>query len=248
MNTRDMNSFVSVIIFSLLAGSAAILGTYSVRLFGQWMKKNSIFVISFAAGVLLANAFLHLLPEATNLTHSWPYWALGTIILFYLIEHAIIIHSCREESCEVHSMGTTSLAGIGFHSLLDGITISIAFGADFSLGLLTSLAIIFHKVADGVCIYSLLIHDAMPRSRALIFSWLVALATPLGAILAYFFIQQISAQAEGWLLAAAAGSFIYIGASDLVPATHKKQSAFNIVFLLLGIIFVLAVGLLASNI
>ncbi len=244
MNIRDMNGFVSVIIFSLLAGLTAILGTYSVLPFGQWIKKNSIFVISFAAGVLLANAFLHLLPEATNLTASWPYWALGTIVLFYLIEHAIIIHSCREESCEVHSMGATSLAGIGFHSLIDGVTISIAFGADSSLGLLTSLAIIFHKVADGVCIYSLLVHDAMSRSRALIFSWLVALATPLGAILAYFFIQQLSAQAEGWLLAAAAGSFIYIGASDLVPATHKKQSAFNVIFLLLGIIFVLAVGLL----
>ncbi len=239
-----MNGFVSVIIFSLVAGLAAILGTYSVRLFGQWIKKNSIFVISFAAGVLLANAFLHLLPEAANLTASWSYWALGTIVLFYLIEHAIIIHSCREESCEVHSMGITSLAGIGFHSLIDGVTISIAFGADFSLGLLTSLAIIFHKVADGVCVYSLLVHDAMSRSRALIFSWLVALATPLGAILAYFFIQQLSAQAEGWLLAAAAGSFIYIGASDLVPATHKKQSAFNVIFLLLGIIFVLAVGFL----
>jgi len=239
-----MNSLFSVIIFSLLAGLAAILGTYSVRLFVQWTKKNSIFVISFAAGVLLANAFLHLLPEAVNLTASWPYWALGTIVLFYLIEHAIIIHSCREESCEVHSMGATSLAGIGFHSLLDGITISIAFGADFSLGLFTSLAIIFHKVADGVCVYGLLIHDGMARSRALIFSWLVAVVTPVGAILSYFFVRQIPVQAEGWLLAAAAGSFIYIGASDLVPATHKKQSAFNVIFLLLGIIFVLAVGLL----
>jgi len=237
-----MNNLGSVIVFSLLAGLAAILGTYSVRLFGQWIKKNSIFVISFAAGVLLANAFLHLLPEATNLTASWPYWVLGTIVLFYLIEHAIIIHCCREESCEVHSMGITSLAGIGFHSLLDGVTISIAFGADFSLGLLTSLAIIFHKVADGVCLYGLLIHDAMPHSRALIFSWLVAAITPAGAILSYFFVRQMPVYVEGWLLAAAAGSFIYIGASDLVPATHKKYSIFNVGFLLLGIIFILILG------
>lgn len=217
-------------------------GAYLVYYFNRWSKKNIVFLISFAVGVLLANAFFRLLPEAASLTLSWPYWVLGTIVLFYLIEHAIIIHACPEEDCETHTAGTVSLAGIGFHSLVDGLTIGIAFEAGFAIGILASLAVIFHKLAEGGCLYTLLLCDNLPKRRALIYSWGVALATPFGALLAYAFVGYLSSQAIGGLLAAAAGSFIYIGASDLVPETHKKYNWLNVILLLAGVAFVMIFG------
>lgn len=237
-----MNNILIVFIYSFLAGLAALGGAYLVYFFKDWARKNLVFFVSFAVGVLLSNAFFHLLPEAITLTVSWPYWTLGAIIFFYLIEQVIIIHACYEEDCEVHSLGHMGLLGIGFHSLVDGLTIGVAFQINFNVGLLTSLAIVFHKISEGSCLYTLLLGGRFSPNRSLIFSWLVALATPLGALLAYFFIEQFTGQTLGWFLAAAAGTFIYISASDLVPMTHKNHGWANGLFMLLGVGFILLIN------
>jgi len=234
-----MNNLLSTLIYSTVAGLAALAGVYLVYFFKDWAKKNLVFFMSFAVGVLMANAFFHLLPEAVQATPWWPYGALGAIVFFYLIEQAIIIHACYEEDCEVHSLGHMGLFGLGFHSLIDGLTIGIAFQANFNVGLLASLAIVFHKISEGSCLYTLLLGGRFSQGKSLVFSWLVALATPIGAILAYFFTKQLTGQTLGLMLAAAAGTFIYISASDLVPLTHKEHGWANGLFMLLGVGFVL---------
>jgi len=232
----------SVIIYSFIAGLSTVFGIYLVRRFEKWTKKNAILLISFSIGVLLANAFFHLLPESIALNPTWFYWTLGTIFLLFLIEHFVIIHSCHEEGCDTHAIGITSLLGITLHSLIDGIVIGVGFEVSFALGLLTSLAVIFHETAEGVFIYTLLIQDKIFRNKALLFSWIVALATPFGAIITFLLIQGVSPLVLSWLLAATGGSFIYIAASDLVPEAHKKYSFLNIFLVLVGIIFVLIIG------
>jgi len=236
----------NILIYSFLAVLATLLGVFLSRRFSAWMQKRSGLMISFAAGVILANAFFHLLPEAIDLGSEWPYWVLGTILVFFLIEHLIIVHSCREKECQVHhSLGLMSLIGIGLHSFIDGLIIAVSFTAGgFLIGFTTSMAIIFHKVAEGGCTYGLLICDDFSQKKALVYSWLVALAAPLGAVFIYFFAREASSFFLGRLLAVAAGSFIYIGASDLLPETHKKSSFYNAFLVLAGICLVLALGLL----
>ena len=239
-----MSILLNITIYSFIAGLSTMLGVYLVWRFENWTKRNSVYLISFAVGVLLAVAFLNLLPEAINATGNWMYWVLGTIIILYLIEHTMIIHACREAECEVHSIGGMSVLGIGFHSLIDGVAIGIAFQVGYAFGLIASFAVIFHETAEGIFTYTLLIHDQVARKKALFYSWLVALATPIGAIATYFLTKGISAASLGILLSVAAGSFIYIGASDLVPATHKKQAFLNVILVLAGVGFVLAMGFL----
>lgn len=234
--------FYNVAIFSLIAGLSTIFGVYLVRRFEEWTKRNTALLISFAIGVLLATAFFHLLPKAIEINPTWFYWTLGAIIFLFLIEHFVIIHTCREGECDTHALGTISFLGIVFHSLIDGIIIGVGFGVSFVVGLLASLSVIFHETGEGVFIYTLLIQDKKFQSKALPLSWVVALATPVGAIAAFLFVQEASPIVLSWLLAAAAGSFIYIGASDLVPEIHKKYSFFNAVLLLAGIISVILVG------
>jgi len=234
--------FINVVVFSFLAGLSTIVGVYLVRHFEELTKRNAIFLISFAIGVLLANAFFYLLPEAVNLTQSWFYWALGAIIFLYIIEHFIIIHSCREEKCEVHTLGITSLLGIAFHSLIDGVIIGVGFGISFTLGILIALGVIFHEMAEGIFTYTLLIHDKINSPKALFYSWIVALATPFGAIGMFLFLPKIPSSFLGCLLAIAAGTFIYISTSDLAPETHRKKASFlNICLVLLGIVFVVVI-------
>ncbi len=243
-----MSILLNITIYSFIAGLSTIAGVYLVKYFGNWTKRNSVFLISFAVGVLLTTAFLELMPEAIGFSENWAFWVLGALIILYLLEHSIIIHSCREGECEAHSMGITSLLGIGFHSLIDGITIGIAFQVGYAVGLIASFAVIFHEIAEGIFTYTLLIHDNISKSKALIYSWMVALATPVGAIGAYFLTKGISESYLGILLAVAAGSFIYIGASDLVPATHKKQAILNVFLVLAGVGFVILMGYLTPGI
>ncbi len=241
-----MSIFLNILISVLMATMAALVGIYGARFFNYKIRKYEIYLISLAAGLLLANAFLRLLPEAIKLTPFWPYCLLAAIIVFYLLEQVVMIHSCREEHCENHAMGLLSLAGLTFHSLVDGLAIGVSFEAGFGIGLISSAAIISHKIAEGGCTYSLLIYDDKLKKRALLFSWLVALATPMGALVAYSFLRQASASALGILLALAAGSFIYISASDLLPATHKKSSWINILWLFLGVAFVFWINRLVN--
>ena len=228
----------NVLLYSLIAGLSVLSGVLLTRRFKNWTKRNTIFLMSFAIGLLLANAFFHLLPEAIEKSSSWFYWVLFAIITFYFIEHFVIIHSCQEEGCEVHAFGVTSFLGITFHSLIDGIIIGISFGVGAGIGILTSLAVIFHKTAEGIFTYTLLSSDEKTRTKAILLSWIVALAMPVGAVLSFLLIPKTSDVILGNLLAIAAGSFIYIGASDLIPETHKKQSFWNIFLVILGIVFV----------
>lgn len=233
---------MQALFFSLVAGLAALGGVFLVYYFSDWSRRNLIFLISLAVGVLLANAFFHLLPEAAALAPSWPYWALGALMFFYLIEQVLTIHACREEECEAHTLGQVGLLGLGFHSLVDGLTIGVAWQVSGGVGALTSLAVILHKISEGACLYTMLLGGHFSQKRSLFFSFLVALATPLGAAVAYVFAQELVGQTLGWLLAAAAGGFIYIGASDLAPLTHKKHGWPNVLLMALGVVFVWLMG------
>lgn len=234
--------FQEILISGLLAGLATVAGAYLFRIFDHKIRRHTIYLVSFAAGLLLANAFLHLLPESQALNSYWPFFVLIAIAIFYFLEQAFIIHSCQEEHCEAHTVGIMSILGLGFHSLIDGLAIGLSFEINFSVGLIATLAIIFHKFAEGGCTYSLLVYDKSLNKRALLFSWLVALATPIGAILAFIFLRQASNNFLGALLALAAGTFIYIASSDLLPATHKKSNWLNILLFFLGLTFVALLG------
>lgn len=233
-----MNQFLNVAIYGLLAGLATIAGIYLVLAKEPWARRNTIYLISFSAGVLLSVAIGHLLPEAQELSPHALIWFLASFIFFYIIEHGIILHSCRENGeCPVHPIDKIALLGIGFHSLLDGVVIGVGFEISFSLGIIATLSVLLHELPEGISTVSVLLHSGYDRKKAVFYSWLVALATPFGAILSYLLVKNISQNILGALLAIAAGSFLYVAASDLIPEIHKKSKFFNIILIILGVLF-----------
>lgn len=233
-----MNQLGNVLIYGTLAGLTTLIGVYLVLAKESWSRRHSILLISFSAGVLLSVGLGHLLPEAQTLVANAPFWLLASFVFFYIIEHGLILHTCFESGeCEAHPIDRIALIGLGFHSLLDGIVIGVSFEISVVLGIVATLSVILHKLPDGISMSSILLHSGYDRQRTLFFSYLVAAATPIGAVASYLLLRDIAPNILGILLAVAAGSFLYVAATDLIPEIHKKSQVLNIVLVILGIAF-----------
>lgn len=232
------SQFLYTIVSSAFSAVAIVIGIYLVLSREAWAIKNSVFFVSFSAGVILAVAFTHIMAESLELAPHALSVILFTIIAFYIFEHTITIHTCREGECEVHTIGTLAFSGIFVHSLLDGVVIGIGFEADFAIGLAAAIAVLLHKLPVGITTTAIMLHSGFKRRRTVRLAWMVALATPAGALLAYIFMRGLGDAALGYMLAFSAGSLIYVGASDLLPETHKNFNKVNILLVLVGVALV----------
>lgn len=233
----------NALLYGSLAGLGSMLGAALVVKGEAWIRRFMPLVISFAAGTLLAVAFFDLLPEALEMleeAHSqaslWP-WVLGSFIAFYFLEQLLHYHSHHHVEHH-HPMGLVAFMGMAFHSLIDGIVIGVGFAVSPALGIVTTMSLLAHELPQGIAVTSIMLHANFPKRRATIYAALVALATPVGAAGAVLLLHGVSQGVLALLLAVAAGSFLYVAASDLIPETHEAKHAWTGVLLLCGVGFV----------
>jgi len=236
--------------YGFLAGLATFIGIWIFLLNEAKGKKYGAHFMTFAAGVILAVAFLHLIPEAQELNDQAIFYVFIGFLIFYLMESYLFIHAGPEmhhiehaKEKKTHITGQIAFLGLLFHSFIDGITIGIGFEIGPTLGLLTALGIILHELPEGIATFSILILSDSKKT-ALKKSYLVALATPLGTVISLSFIHQIPDPIIGMLLAIVAGSFIYVAGSDLIPATHEHKGILNTTILLAGVFMIYFLSLL----
>lgn len=217
---------------SLLA--AALL---SFTLLTAWVPR----LVSYAAGVLLAAAFLHLLPEAFNseVAGQGLFAAvLGGILAFFVLEKAALWrHRHAPDEGHSHSRaGTLILIGDGVHNFIDGILIAAAFLINPAVGLATTLAIVAHEIPQEVGDFMVLLASGYSRARALVFNLLSSLTAVAGGLVGYFMLERAEA-ALPYVLALAAASFIYIAVADLIPDMHRTTDTRGVLlqFLLIGV-------------
>ena len=216
---------------SLLASIADLSG---LLLFWKkgWARRYSYYLVSFAAGALLGAAFLEVIPEALEHGGDFPAVIAG-ILLFYVMErvlflqHAHVSEPHAHEGVEAHAphgvLPSAYLMFVGntLHDLVDGVIIALTFLVDFELGVLTAIAVIAHEFPAGIGEFSVLLHGGVKERQAVLYAVLTILATPLGALATLALSSQVEL-ATGFLMAVAAGGFIYIAAVDLIPETHRE--------------------------
>lgn len=187
-------------------------------------KISSPYLVSFAAGVLLAAAFLDLLPEAYELigsTDVFLYALIGVIIFFFVERFLLRVHH-HGRFHDLPPVSSIVLVGDAIHNFIDGIVIASAFLVNVPLGVVTSLAIVSHEIPQEIGDFGILLKGGMKPKKVLFVNFAAATFTLFGAILAYVFsfaIEPILA----FLLAFGAGTFIYIAASDLIPEIHHGE-------------------------
>ncbi len=206
-------------------------------------------LVSLAAGALLGDAFIHLIPEAFE-NSSNPLLVslliIAGILLFFIFEKFMHWHHHNDDIDEyhIHPVGKLVLFSDGVHNFIDGVIIGISFMVSIPLGVATSLAVILHEIPQEIGDFAVLLHAGYTRKRALWLNFLSAFAAIFGTIFA-FTLGSAGADFTKWILPIAAGGFIYIAVADLIPELQKtkkfSQSISQLLSLVLGVI--LMVGL-----
>jgi zinc and cadmium transporter len=193
-------------------------------------------LVSYAVGALLGAVFVEVVPHIFEKSTDFQASAmtiLAGILLFFLLEKLVLWRHYHEEDFTAeaapppaHDHGRSGLMitiGDTFHNFVDGVIIAAAFIADFNLGVITGLAIIAHEVPQEIGDFVILLHSGYSKRMALALNVFSSLATFVGAMLAYFALQDT----QGWipaLLCIAAASMIYVAVADLIPGLHKRAS------------------------
>ncbi|NOZ55948.1 MAG: ZIP family metal transporter [Calditrichaeota bacterium] len=190
-----------------------------------WHEREEVLrlFVSFGAGVLLATAFLHMIPEAAELAGN----ALGPGILagfltLYVTEKFVMTHPCEAEHCDYHRIGWSALAGLSFHSFVDGVAIGSSALVP-RMGPVVALAILFHKLPASMALSSVLLHSGFTPARTELAVLVFGAMVPLGAFVTHALLGGFPAWTLGFLIAFSAGTFIHIATDDLMPEIHRKE-------------------------
>ena len=245
-----MNVLLWIILATLVDGCIGLVGIFSLWMKEKVFKKLLFILVAFSAGALLSGAFFHLLAESLDSLPVMKVFAymLAGFILFFVVERFLYWHHCHKEGkCEVHPVSYLILIGDGIHNFIDGIIIGASFLVSVPFGIITTLLILAHEIPQELGNFGVLVYGGFGKTKAIIYSFVSQLTCILGGLLGFVF----SKRAEGFIpfiLPLAAGGFIYIAASDLVPELHKEVKLSKLLlsfgFFLLGIVVMLGMKLL----
>ncbi len=232
---------MAILLSVLLTSLVSLVGIFSLMLNEEVLRRLLKTFVAFASGTLLAAAFLDLLPEAIAYGGFTLTYALTGIVLFFVVEGVIRWHHCHEGRCEVHSFTYLNLIGDGVHNFIDGAIIAAAYLTSFDLGVVTTIAIIFHEVPQEIGDFGILVYGGFSRTKALLFNFLSALASFAGAATALMSSALVTGLVPA-LLGLAAGGFIYIATTDLMPELQKSEDIRDVLkslsTLLMGIVVI----------
>jgi len=194
--------------------------------FVKWTHVTAHRWIAFGAGVILGAAFLHMIPEGLEVAGatSLSMTLLGFLTL-YAFEQISLDHPHDEEKGEFYEIGLLTFLGLVVHSLIDGV----ALGSGLKVPELTPAiftALVLHKIPTIFALSLLMVHAGTPKRRIMLYLTIVLLATPAGALVSNALLDVIggdSRVAVGRLILYSAGTFLYIGAYELLPEMHRKS-------------------------
>ncbi len=240
-----LETLLFILLATLINGLVGLVGIVAVGLKEKTLHKILIILVAFSAGALLSGAFFHMLAESMEVLGSmlaFGYVMVGFIV-FFIMERFLHWHHCHEGHCDVHPVSHLILVGDAIHNFIDGLVIAASFLVNIPFGFLTTLIIISHEIPQELGDFGVLIYGGFKKARALGLNFLVQLTSVIGGLVGFFFIA--TPESVGFLLPFAAGGFIYIAASDLIPELHKeesiKKSMLSFAFFVIGILFLLGI-------
>lgn len=213
-----------IVVTGVLMSAIAMVGSVTLLLKESTLQKIQTPLVAFAAGSLIGGAFIHMIPAGlAEYTDSDIFflWVLIGFSLFFILEQFLHWRHCQlkiEESKK--PLTYLILIGDGLHNFIGGIAIGGIFLVDIRLGLMAWLAAAAHEIPQELGDFAVLIHGGWKKTSALMLNVMSGVTFLIGGIAAYVLSKQVNVD---FLIPLAAGNFIYIGASDLVPEVNKHD-------------------------
>ena len=243
-----MSTLAWIILSGVLMSAIAMVGSITLVLKPATLNRLLLPLVAFAAGSLIGGAFFHMIPaalDANNDSLSMGVTLVAGFTVFFVLEQVLHWHHCHRAQTDCKQPLTyLVLIGDGLHNFLGGLAIAGTFLIDIRLGITSWLAAAAHEVPQELGDFGVLVHGGWSKRQALLFNVLSGLTFLLGGLLAYGLSFQVDVS---WLIPFAAGNFLYIGASDLVPEVNKhhdlKANAVHLLAFVLGLALLLIVKL-----
>ncbi len=241
MSIPFIYSLASVLIISLIS----LIGVFTLSLKDTTTKKYIFVFVSLALGALLGDSFIHLIPEAIEETGNITTVSLFVIIgifIFFILEKFLHWHHHQDDSEKhIKPVGKMILVSDGFHNFLDGVIIGASYLISLPVGIATTIAVLIHEIPQEIGDYGVLLHAGYSKSKALLLNFISALISIVGVILIFLLGESLEEKLV-WFLPIAAGGFIYIALSDLIPELHNHDESKSDLKKTLLQIFVAGIG------
>jgi zinc and cadmium transporter len=239
-------TIASVLIVSIIS----FIGIFTISVKEDKLERILLYLVAFSAGGLLGGAFIHLMPEAVSESGFTAYissFVLAGIITFFILEKIIHWRHCHIPTSKEHPhpFAYMNLAGDSVHNFIDGLIIGGSYLVGIPLGIATTFAVVLHEIPQEIGDFGVLLHGGFTRKKALFLNFLTALTAVIGAVVALlesFVVSNITV----FLVPFAAGGFIYVASTDLIPELHKecyetKKSFAQLLMLVLGMMAMFAI-------
>jgi zinc transporter ZupT len=227
-----------------------VLSTLLGGLTAMRMRAHLETVLALSGGVVVAVALFDVLPEAISGIEDprrvTTLVAAGFLTFFFFQRLLVLHHRDDPDQARAHRrVGALGAGALSAHSFVDGLGIGLAFGVDTLTGVLVFVAVVSHDFADGLNTVTFVLRQRGERRQAL--RWLAAdaIAPFFGAIVGSLI--SVSDTGLAYLLAVYAGFFLYVGASDLLPAAHERTSPLRVALTLAGFALTYAIVAVASH-
>ncbi len=219
-----MGTLAWIVLGGVLMSGISLLGAVTFLLPARVQQRLLLPLVAFSAGSLLGSAFFHMLPAAIqaagNTLAVWI-WVLAGFSLFFAFEQLLHWHRCHHAHGDAAStLPTLIIVGDALHNLLAGMAVAGTFLVDTRLGIATWLAEAAHELPQEVGEYGVLVHGGWSRRKAMVLNVLSSLPFLFGGLLTWAVSLQIDV---AFLVPFAAGNFLYIAASDLIPEVNRHH-------------------------
>jgi zinc transporter ZupT len=231
-----VSRFLLTIAAGILACIVTTAGIYVINKFARWGKKNVVYFMSFAAGVLIAVSFMHIVPVSFEMNNLAPVFLLVGFLSLHLFHRFLDVYVCSEQRYKSYIFGVIPALGIGFHSLIDGVIYSVTFSVSVFTGVLAAVGMVLHEFPEGIVTFLLLAKSGFNKKKSFVYAFLAAaLTTPLGVLISYPLISRLTSSVLGILLSVSAGALIYVGATHLLPRVEEESKKYTLLALAAGI-------------
>jgi zinc and cadmium transporter len=222
-----VTSLAWIIVSGLVMALFAVSGAITLLLPEEKIDKLLLPLVALAAGSLMSGALLHMLPAAAErMAHERAHaWAAAGFATFFGLEQLLHWHHGKDDSHHGHHhhpLTVLVLVGDGLHKLVGGLAVGAAFTVDIHVGLMTWLAAAAHEIPHELGDFGALVHGGLTPKRALLLNFFSALPFLFGGLVSYYVAQRIALDLT-FLVAFAAGNFIYLGAVDLLPELNRPK-------------------------